>query len=107
MLVTTAACGGFGDGDRARAVVARPAEAADTDPARWVVTVDLDDDRVGGGSTVQIAFDSSEFSCVEGHAIDASALLVGSPLTFVRVGDDFDAMSPPIIGARDVTAECP
>lgn len=101
-----AACSNGDDTDYRGRVAAAAEKGDDPTRDRWVVTIDLDSGAVGGSPVVQVAFDAPELTCADGAAVSPDELTVGSRLSFVRVGDDYDAMSPPIIGARTLRASC-
>ena len=105
VVLALAACSTDGNIHQGR-VVAAATRGDDPTRERWIVTVDLDSGVVGGSNVVQVAFDASELACADATRVSPEELSVGSQLSFIRVGDGYDAMSPPVIAARTLTASC-
>ena len=105
VLATVCSCAGGGDGSTYRGEVSAGAEEGEWGN-RWVVFVKLDGARVSGNATVQVSFDGTELACEDGRAVRPDEIEVGAEITFVRVGDAYDDMSPPIIGGRSVEVAC-
>lgn len=92
-----------------RGTVTQPAMEGETQPGRWVVTVELDGDRVIGSTDVQAAFDEEDLTCeADGSLLDPTELEIGDQLTFTRdlEGPEVETMDPPIIAVIDVVATC-
>jgi hypothetical protein len=70
------------------------------------MTVSLNDKAVEGADVVQIAFDVGDMQCQDGGEVDLTDVEPGTSVSFRRVGDGVDAMSPPIIAAQDVVINC-
>jgi hypothetical protein len=73
---------------------------------RWFVTLDLDGREVSGSDVVTIAFSPADAACESSESLELDRFAEGTAVDSIRVGNSTDDMSPPIIGATDVTVEC-
>lgn len=100
---------GCSAGSELRGTVTQPAGEGETQPGRWVVTVELDGNIMVASSTdVQAAFDEEDLTCeADGSLLDPAELKIGDQLTFTRQPDTgVDTMDPPVIAVIDVVATC-
>lgn len=108
VLVLTSGCTAEAAGRLAGVTSAAAERVRDPDEDdRWVVTVELDDTRVEGGSVVQVAFYGDQLDCAVGDATIAPGdLTAGAAIEFTRVGRDTDASDPPVIAGTDLDVDC-
>lgn len=105
-MVLGSCAAGDSDGSNYSGRVTAAAEAGPDGTDRWVVTVALEDARVVGAETVQVAFDDDEVACVDGTPVRPDQIESDATIAFVRVGDGVDTMSPPVIRGRSLAVSC-